>query len=66
MASGLGAGWSNLHAGLRLRYEIHRKFAPYIGVTWGKIFVIQQNLRVLIGQKLIATLGYWGFEHGFN
>lgn len=30
----VGAGLSELDAGLRLRYEITRKFAPYIGITY--------------------------------
>lgn len=30
---GIGSGLSSLEAGLRLRYEIVREFAPYIGVT---------------------------------
>lgn len=29
-----GAGLSDVAAGLRLRYEIRREFAPYIGVEW--------------------------------
>jgi copper resistance protein B len=33
-ATGTGAGLSDAEAGLRLRYEIHREFAPYIGVSW--------------------------------
>ncbi len=36
--NGLGKGLSDVSAGLRLRYEIRRKFAPYIGLTWtGKL-----------------------------
>lgn len=31
---GLGAGLSSVEAGLRLRYEITRQFAPYVGVQW--------------------------------
>ena len=31
---GIGSGFSDLDAGLRLRYEFSRKFAPYIGVSW--------------------------------
>lgn len=31
---GAGAGLSELSAGLRLRYEIRREFAPYAGVEW--------------------------------
>jgi copper resistance protein B len=34
----VGAGLSDIDAGLRLRYEITRKFAPYIGVAYaGKL-----------------------------
>jgi len=28
---GVGAGVNNLNLGLRMRYEFHRKFAPYVG-----------------------------------
>lgn len=31
---GLGSGLSDLGLSLRLRYEIRRQFAPYIGVAW--------------------------------
>jgi copper resistance protein B len=31
---GVGAGLSTTDIGLRMRYEIRREFAPYIGVTW--------------------------------
>ena len=32
--TGVGAGISDVELGLRLRYEITREFAPYIGVNW--------------------------------
>jgi copper resistance protein B len=32
----IGAGLSNAELGLRLRYEISREFAPYIGVSWDR------------------------------
>jgi copper resistance protein B len=35
---GIGSGFNNLELGLRLRYEINRQFAPYIGVSWNKLF----------------------------
>ncbi|AJO78435.1 copper resistance protein B [Pseudomonas sp. MRSN 12121] len=35
---GIGSGLSDLEAGLRLRYELHRQFAPYIGVTWNRSY----------------------------
>ena len=35
---GIGSGLSDLEAGLRLRYEIRREFAPYVGVSWSQQF----------------------------
>ncbi|AMQ83906.1 MULTISPECIES: copper resistance protein B [Pseudomonas] len=35
---GIGSGLANTEAGLRLRYEIRREFAPYIGVTWNRSY----------------------------
>ena len=37
-AVGIGSGLSDMALGLRLRYEIRREFAPYIGVNWTKKF----------------------------
>ncbi|MFN4353342.1 copper resistance protein B [Parvibaculum sp.] len=31
---GIGAGFSDVELGLKLRYEITRKFAPYAALTW--------------------------------
>jgi len=31
---GIGSGLSDVELGLRLRYEIVREFAPYVGVVW--------------------------------
>ncbi len=57
-----GAGLSNLSAGLRLRYEIRRELAPYIGVEWGGLFgatataagtagVVADDLRAVAGLR---------------
>jgi copper resistance protein B len=35
---GVGSGLSDLQLGVRLRYEIRREFAPYLGVNWTKKF----------------------------
>ncbi|HET6912366.1 MAG TPA: copper resistance protein B [Rhodanobacteraceae bacterium] len=35
---GIGSGLSDAELGLRLRYEIRREFAPYIGVVWRQRF----------------------------
>jgi len=34
----VGSGLSDIDAGLRLRYEINRKFAPYLGVTYQRSY----------------------------
>jgi len=35
---GVGSGLSDLQLGLRLRYEVRREFAPYVGVNWTRKF----------------------------
>ena len=35
---GIGSGLSESEVGLRLRYELHRQFAPYVGVTWNRSY----------------------------
>ncbi len=37
-AVGIGSGLSDIEAGLRLRYEVRREFAPYIGVNWTRLY----------------------------
>lgn len=36
--NGIGSGFSDAELGLRLRYEIRRELAPYIGVLWSRKF----------------------------
>ncbi len=36
--TGVGSGLSDLQTGLRLRYEIVREFAPYIGVNFNRVY----------------------------
>lgn len=33
---GVGSGFNNVQLGFRLRYEIEREFAPYIGISWNR------------------------------
>jgi copper resistance protein B len=35
---GVGQGLNTLEAGLRMRYEIKRQFAPYVGVVWDQAY----------------------------
>ncbi len=63
-ARGLGSGLSDLTAGLRLRYEIRREFAPYLGVEWSSRFGDTADLARLEGgdrreTALVAGLRFW-------
>ena len=33
---GVAAGLSSFEGGIRLRYELRREFAPYVGITWDR------------------------------
>ena len=35
---GIGSGLAQTEVGVRLRYEIRREFAPYVGVTWNRAY----------------------------
>jgi len=37
-ANEIGSGLSDLEVSVRLRYEVHRQFAPYVGVVWLRRF----------------------------
>ncbi|MDX5374353.1 MAG: copper resistance protein B [Gammaproteobacteria bacterium] len=52
---GLGDGLTDMEAGLRLRYEIRREFAPYIGVNWEKKFGGTADLLEAAGEDTTET-----------
>ncbi|ALN80717.1 copper resistance protein B [Lysobacter antibioticus] len=61
---GIGSGLSSVEAGLRLRYEITRRFAPYVGVTWERAFGGTADYRRDAGEsvedtRLVAGLRLW-------
>ena len=51
VAVGIGSGLSDVEAGLRLRYEIRREFAPYIGVNWSRLFGSTANFARGVGKS---------------
>jgi len=60
----IGSGLSDLDAGLRLRYEISRKFAPYLAVTWEQKFAGTATLVRAAGEaasdvRFTAGLRAW-------
>ncbi len=61
---GIGAGLSDLEAGLRLRYEIRREFAPYIGINWLRLFGNTADFARVAGKdtseaQLVIGLRAW-------
>jgi copper resistance protein B len=47
----VGAGFSDIDTGLRLRYELSRKFAPYIGVVYEGKFGQTVNIARKVGES---------------
>lgn len=52
---GIGSGFTDLELGGRLRYELHRKFAPYIGLNWHRRMGGTANLARDEGEPVSVT-----------
>ncbi len=55
----IGKGLSNITTGLRLRYEIRREFAPYVGIEWSKNFGNTNDFNPLDETYLSAGFRVW-------
>jgi len=55
----LGSGLSSMEAGLRLRYEFVREFAPYIGVTWEKTFGNTNDYNPVDETNFLLGVRFW-------
>lgn len=62
---GVGKGLANLDLGLRMRYELRREFAPYVGVNWSHKygdtadFARSAGAPVRDTQWLIGVRAWW-------
>lgn len=61
---GVGSGFSDLELGLRLRYEIRREFAPYIGVNWTRAYgntadLLREEDEDVSEARLVAGVRFW-------
>ncbi len=61
---GVGSGLSDAGAGLRLRYEINRAFAPYVGVTWVRRYANTADMarsddEDVSETRLVAGVRFW-------
>ncbi|MEE8589102.1 MAG: copper resistance protein B [Sulfurimonadaceae bacterium] len=55
----IGSGLSALNLGLRLRYEIRREFAPYIGVEWEKTYGNTRDYNDIDEARAVAGFRFW-------
>lgn len=63
-ARGIGSGLSTVETGLRLRYEITRRFAPYLGYTWSHAYGRTADYREAAGDPVsgngwVAGIRFW-------
>ena len=64
-ATGIGAGLSDIELGLRLRYEIKREFAPYIGVSYDSKIGQTARFARLAGERVSAVSFVLGLRTWF-
>jgi len=62
--SRIGSGLSDFEAGIRLRYEISREFAPYIGLNYERLLGDTEDIAEAEGEdtsstQLVAGLRFW-------
>lgn len=51
----IGSGLSDVEFGLRLRYEVRRQFAPYIGISWKRSYGDTANYARAAGEDISNT-----------
>jgi copper resistance protein B len=56
---GIGSGFSNITMGTRLRYEVTREFAPYIGVEWNKNLGNTNDISSLDEVYAVVGMRFW-------
>lgn len=61
----IGAGLAEAEAGLRLRYEITRQFAPYVGINWTRRFGDTADFARGAGEDVSATEAVAGLRLWF-
>ncbi len=57
---GVGEGLNSIEIGFRLRYEIRREFAPYIGIDFVRNFGQTKRLRgSMSDSSIVAGIRFW-------
>lgn len=62
---GLGSGVSNIELGVRLRYEIKREFAPYVGVSFDRTLGGTADYARALGKGVESTSFVMGVRAWF-
>jgi len=57
-----GAGFTDANVGVRLRYEISRSFAPYVGVEWTSALGETRDIREALGDDTQSTRAIIGLR----
>lgn len=60
--TGVGSGLADAQVGMRLRYEIRREFAPYVGVNWNKKYGNTADFASAKGEEIEDTQLVVGFR----
>ncbi|SFV58129.1 Copper resistance protein B [hydrothermal vent metagenome] len=60
----IGKGLSDISMGIRLRYELHREFAPYLGIIWNKKYGNTADMADVDGEitedfQTVIGLRFW-------
>ncbi|MEO8461290.1 MAG: copper resistance protein B [Dokdonella sp.] len=61
---GTGSGLSDAALGVRLRYEVRREFAPYVGIEWirkfgGSAGYARTALEPVFDRQIVAGIHFW-------
>ncbi len=61
---GVGSGINDMEAGIRIRYEVRREFAPYVGIVYGRSFGETEDLARMEGEdtqewSLVGGVRFW-------
>jgi copper resistance protein B len=65
LAIGQGSGLNGVELGLRLRYEVTREIAPYVGVVWERAYGETSDLAAAAGDDREITAAVVGITLSF-
>lgn len=63
-AQGVGSGLSDANLGLRLRYEVTRQWAPYVGLAWVRRFgatagFARDERQPVFDRQIVVGIRFW-------